>query len=259
MPHLTRDGVKLYYDEAGSGSPIVFVPGWTCNRSHFAPQAAHFSSAHRCISVDLRGHGESDTPEQVYTIEAFADDVAWMCGELGVTRGVLVGHSMGGAIALALAARRPELCEALVMLDPAILFPADLQPLIARLIAGFRSPDGARILREWAAGRFFLDTSDPPLKERILDAMCGTPMHVVASAFERTTAFDAETALRAVRVPVLYVEADPVIGGRVDRLREMCPDVMTAKTVGSGHFHQLEVPDQINAMLERFLAISGVA
>lgn len=131
MPHLTRDGVKLCYAEQGSAPPMVFVHGWTCDRSHFAPQAKHFSARFRCLSVDLRGHGESDKPEQAYTIEGFADDVAWMCAELGVTRAVFVGHSMGGGVALALAAARPQLCQALVMLDPAILFPAELQPLIA--------------------------------------------------------------------------------------------------------------------------------
>lgn len=258
MPHLIRDGVKLHYDEAGSGPTMVFVHGWTCDRSHFAPQTAHFSSGRRCIAVDLRGHGESDKPEQPYTIDGFADDVAWMCGELGVSRSVFAGHSMGGAIVLALAARRPELCEAIVMLDPAILFPAELQPLVAELIAGLHSPDGANIMREFAADRFFLETSDRTLKERLLAAMSRTPMHVAASAFEGVGAFDGEAALRSLRVPALYVEADPVID-RVGRLRELCPGAATGKTVGAGHFHQLEVPDQVNAMIERFLATMALA
>lgn len=258
MPHLTRDGVKLHYDEAGSGPAMVFVHGWTCDRSHFAPQAAHFSSGRRCIAVDLRGHGESDKPEQPYTIEGFAGDLAWMCGELGVSRAVFAGHSMGGAIVLALAARRPELCEAVVLLDPAILFPAELQPLVAELIAGLRSPDGAKVMREFAADRFFLETSDPALKERLLAAMSRTPMHVAASTFEGVGAFDGEAALRSLRVPALYVEADPVYD-RVGRLRELCPEAVTGKTVGAGHFHQLEVPDQINAMIERFLVTAATS
>ena len=55
-----------------------------------------------------------------------------------------------------------------------------------------------------------------------------------------------------MHAPALYVEADPVIE-RVARLRELCPQVVTGKTVASGHFHQLEVPEQINAMIDRFL------
>ncbi len=255
MAHLTRDGVKLSYEEAGSGPAMVLVHGWTCDRSHFARQAAHFSNRYRCISVDLRGHGESDKPEQAYTIAGFADDIAWMCGELGVSRAVLAGHSMGGAIALAVAAARPELCAALVMLDPAILFPPELQPLIAELVAGFRSPDGPAVLQQFGSDQFFTPTSDAALKARLLDGMGRTPMHVVASAFESVGSFGGEAELQALRVPALYIEADPVLD-RVGRLRELCPGAATGKTVGSGHFHQLEVPEQINTMIERFLAVS---
>jgi pimeloyl-ACP methyl ester carboxylesterase len=178
-----------------------------------------------------------------------------MCGELGVSHAVLAGHSMGGAIALAMAAAHPELCAALVMLDPAILFPVELQPLIAQLIAGFRSPDGPAVLRQFGSDQFFTPTSDASLKARLLDAMGRTPMHVAASAFESVGAFGGEAELRALRVPALYIEADPVID-RVGRLRELCPNIATGKTVGAGHFHQLEVPEQINAMIERFLAVT---
>ena len=256
MSFLTRDGVKLRFEESGSGPAMVFVHGWTCDLSHFAPQVAHYSSRFRCVAVDLLGHGQSDKPEQGYTIEGFAGDLAWMCGELGINRAVFVGHSMGGAVCLALAAAHPELCQALVMLDPAILFPAALQPLITQLVAGFRSPDGPAVLRQFGADQFFTATSDPGLKAQILDAMGNTPMHVVASAFESVGAFGGEAALRAVKAPVLYVEADPQID-RVGRLRELCPQVMTGKTVASGHFHQLEVPEQINAMIDRFLLTSA--
>ena len=136
-----------------------------------------------------------------------------------------------------------------------ILFPAELQPLITQLIAAFRTPEGPAVLQQFGSDRFFTPTSDATLKTRVLDGMARTPMHVAASAFEDVGAFRGEAELKAVRAPVLYVEADPQID-RVARLRELCPDVMTGKTVGSGHFHQLEVPEQINAMIERFLAVS---
>lgn len=256
MPQLGRDGVRLTYEENGSGSPpMLFVHGWTCDRSHFAPQAAHYARTHRCLSVDLRGHGESDAPEQDYTIESYADDVAWMCDQVGLTAAVVVGHSMGGAVALALAAARPDLARALVMLDPAILFPPESVALIGQLAATFGGPGGMDVLRQFEDGQFFRPASDPALKQRVLDAAVKTPQHVVASAFSNITAFDAEAALRALTVPVLNVDADPVIGDHA-RLLAARPDVVIGRTVGSGHFHQLEVPDQINAMIDRFLAMA---
>src|SRR5436853_5160764 len=106
MPTLSREGMALAYEQAGTGEPpLVFMHGWSADRTYFAPQVEHFRGSHRVVALDLRGHGESGKPEQAYTMAAFADDVAWLCGQLGVRKPVLVGHSMGGNIALELAAR----------------------------------------------------------------------------------------------------------------------------------------------------------
>src|SRR4030095_4948302 len=125
MPTITRDGIKLAYEERGSGSPaFVFVHGWTCDRSFFAPQAEHFARRHRVVSVDLRGHGESDKPQGPYPIAAYADDIAYVIEQLGLGKAVAVGHSMGGITVLQLAATHPDRVAAIVMVDPApFVFP----------------------------------------------------------------------------------------------------------------------------------------
>jgi pimeloyl-ACP methyl ester carboxylesterase len=248
----------LVYEETGSGEPaMVFVHGWTCDRSHFAPQVAHFSPGHRCISIDLRGHGQSDKPEQAYTIDGFADDVAWICDLLGVREATLVGHSMGGAIVLAVAAARPALASAVVMCDPAILFPPEIKALAAQLAGAFAATGGMATMRQFGEGQFFNASSDAALKERVLAGMMKTPQHVVASAFAAITTFDDEGALAALKAPVLYIGAEPAISD-LARLRELRPDAIIAKTAGSGHFHQLEVPEQVNAMISRFLAVAAL-
>lgn len=235
---------------------MVFVHGWTSDRSYFAPQVEHFSKTYRCVSVDLRGHGQSDAPEQEYTIEGFADDVAAVCDELGVKEAVLVGHSMGGAIVLAMSVRRPDVVRSAAMLDPAILFPEESQPLLAQLAPVFAGPEGLATLKQFFEGQFFMPTSDQALKTRLATAALKTPQHVIGSAFANLAKFDSAGALKASTKPLLYVGADPAITDTA-RLLELAPTVMVGKTVGAGHFHQLEVPDQINAMLERFIAISA--
>jgi pimeloyl-ACP methyl ester carboxylesterase len=73
MSRFRRDGVALFYEEAGVGElPMLLVHGLACAHTHLTPQLEHFSDDHRVVAVDLRGHGQSDAPQQEYTIEGFA-------------------------------------------------------------------------------------------------------------------------------------------------------------------------------------------
>ena len=120
MATIVHNGVTLAYEDRGAGKPAcVFVHGWTCNRSFFAPQAAHFARRHRVVSIDLRGHGESDKPQGPYTRAQDADGVAYVIEQLSLGPVVAVGHSMGGTIVLQLAAAYPACVAAIVMVDPA--------------------------------------------------------------------------------------------------------------------------------------------
>jgi pimeloyl-ACP methyl ester carboxylesterase len=144
MRVVHRDATALAYAESGAGDPpLVFVHGWTCNHTHFAPQFSHFEKDHRVVAVDLRGHGASDAPEQRYTVTAFADDVAWLCEQADVEGPVLVGHSMGGSVVLDVAARYPDLPRAVVMLDAAPIVGASPAAGTAiEVAAALSGPDG---------------------------------------------------------------------------------------------------------------------
>src|SRR5690606_14955024 len=111
MSSLQRDGTKLCFEVSGGDGPtLVFIHGWCCDRSYFAPQAKYFAGrGYRSVSVDLRGHGQSSAPDQAYPMQVFADDVAWLCDQLGLSPAFFIGHSMGGIVAFELALRRPEL------------------------------------------------------------------------------------------------------------------------------------------------------
>ncbi len=84
MPFLYRDGVALYVEHtAGRAPPVLLIHGWCCDHRYMAPLAEHFArQGHAVVSLDLRGHGRSDKPQQAYPISAFADDVARCCREL---------------------------------------------------------------------------------------------------------------------------------------------------------------------------------
>jgi hypothetical protein len=98
MHFLNRDGVTLAYkDTKAELPPIIFVHGCGCDHKSFAPQAEFFSNEHRVVLVDLRGHGESDTPQQDYSMSVFADDLAWprfqsLTPQLVIARTLGSGH-----------------------------------------------------------------------------------------------------------------------------------------------------------------------
>jgi pimeloyl-ACP methyl ester carboxylesterase len=256
MPLLTRDGVALFFEEAGCGGPpVVLVHGWGCNHTFMAPQFVHFRSAHRIVAVDLRGHGQSDRPQQAYSIPAFADDLAWICPELTLERPVLIGHSMGGAIALELVAQRPDLPSAIALLDAAVLPSPDAWAGVQPMMAALHTANYRDVMRQFITDVFFLPTDDPHRKAQVIEAMLAPPQHVLVSAFEGIFNWDSAAAARKCRVPTLYI-ASTRPRGDIVRFRELCPHLVQGQVVSSGHFVQLEVPKQVNAMIDRFLAVN---
>jgi pimeloyl-ACP methyl ester carboxylesterase len=259
MQSLRRDEVALFYEEAdGDDPPILLVHGWCCDHTYFAPQFEHFASqGHRVVAVDLRGHGRSDKPQQHYTMQLFADDLAWTCQRIGVEKPVVVGHSMGGIVAFDLAARYPDMPSAVVMLDAAVVLPSAARAAIPGLLEELRGAGYQEALRDYVANSLFISTDDQERKKRILESMSSTPQHVVVSAFEGLRDYDPTEATGGLAIPAVYIAADE-LQPRSDmtRFHELTPQILYGKTVGSGHFCQLEVPEQVNAMIGRFLAIT---
>lgn len=253
MQQLKRNGIALFYEEAGKGAPpILLVHGLAGDHTLMTPQFEHFGRTHRVVSVDLRGHGQSDKPQQEYTIAGFADDLAWLCRELGVYKPVLIGHSLGGMIVLDLAARYPDVPAAIVALDATIVPPAGTDAWLQPVTQGLRTPAYQEVLRQFLELNF-APTDDPQRKARLVDQMASAPQQVVVSTWDGMFAWDSASAAAACKVPVLYIDTGTP-NADLQRFHELCPQLVIGKTVGSGHFLELEVPEQVNAMIDRFLA-----
>src|SRR5579872_1199929 len=251
MPTVDRSGVRLSYVESGAGSPpVVFVHGWTCDHSYFSPQIDHFAQSHRVIGLDLRGHGESDAPEGGYSMAGLADDVAFVCGELGVRGAVVVGHSMGAVVSTQLAASHPGTASALVLVDPATMgAPNEAVAAFADSLAG---PDGVEVRRSFVAARLFAPTDDPVVKERVLAEMLRVDGRVAAACMRGLGEWDGLAALADVRVPTLVIHADRPMN-EPEALAALCPTLVNAHTPGVGHFNQLLAAAEVNRLIEGFI------
>jgi pimeloyl-ACP methyl ester carboxylesterase len=259
MLSAERNGVKLFFEEArGAGGPVVLVHGWCCDHAYFAPQFEYFAKkGRRVVALDLRGHALSDKPRERYTMQGFADDVAFVCDHLGLGKVVVVGHSMGGIVAFDLASRYPELVSALIMLDATIVLPPAARAVVPGLVADLSRPGYQHIISDFITKTLLLPTDDAERREWILSSMASAPQHVAVSAYRALGEYDAAKTAR-VTAPSLYIAADePHARSDMDRVRELLPALAFGQTVGSGHFCQLEVPDQVNAMIDRFLVIGN--
>lgn len=255
MQFLKRDGVSLaYQDNESNLPPVLFVHGWGCDHNGWAAQADFFHGSHRVISVDLRGHGESDAPHQEYTMPVFADDLVWLCSQLELVKPIVIGHSMGGNVALELAARYPDLPASILLVDSVILPSQDLIDSLQPLVDALRGLRYREAYRQ-ALLALCLPTDDEALRTRLIASMPKAPQHVLISSFiNHVTGYDASWAASGCHLPVAYIGADHPLGDMA-RFRSLTPHLITAQTLGSGHFSPVFVPDQINSMLSRFLAI----
>ena len=252
MRSFVRSGVTLRYEDTGTGgTPMLLIHAMAADHTLMAPIAEHASRSRRVVSVDLRGHGESDKPDEGYTIPIWADDIEALIKELGLSRVVVVGHSLGGVIAMEVARRLPEVVEAVVTVDSPFFFLEGIGEKLQPIIEGVKSPDPMPAMMMFSSMNF-TPSDSPERKAEILRMMNEFPPNILRQVFFSVLSFDGEGAVRAVKAPALYIHTvAPVDTGR---LAAACPNVTVKRIEGPGHYVHLEQPEKVNAEIDGFLA-----
>ena len=247
------DQIKLYFDKAGLGNPtFIFIHGGGADNSHLAPQFYFFARRGSAINLDLRGYGKSDKPTKYGTIAQYADDVAYLCRQLKVTSPIIVGHSMGGMVAVELAAKHPMLPAAIVLISSGVLFPKAALEDEQNVLRGLRSVTYRTALQA------LIDQICLPsdrFKSHVENTFFAVPQDQWVAHFEAMFAWDkvAGERVSACKLPVLYIEDSGGCYSDLPRFSSLCPQLVIGKTVGSGHFPTLEIPEQVNSMIEHFI------
>jgi pimeloyl-ACP methyl ester carboxylesterase len=274
MPFASLPGIKLHYERAGDGArAALLVHGNLASARWWQPMLSRASQDPGCslIAVSLRGCGESEAPPSGYSIAELAGDLRALADELCLGRFVLVGHSLGGAVATELACRIPERIGALLLVAPSPTCGPDAMREAAnplgRLMRAFDTEGSAvSALLEWsrASGmhRRFLErglrelVGAAPLSADRLEQLLGDALRVPAAALlgllSALQHWDPRPDLPSIRAPVtvLVGGADPLI--TVDSAAATARDFPRGELVtwaGAGHSPMLERPDEFARLL----------
>lgn len=249
---LSADGVPIKYEVRGKGDPaLVFVHGWSCDRSYWSAQLPYFARDHLVVAVDLAGHGDSGLDRQEWSMGAFGEDIVAVVRKLGLDEVVLIGHSMGGPAVIEAARRLREGVIGLVVAD----FLQDFerrysQEFVDGWIGGLE-PDYAAAIEKFVAEALFTKRSDPALVEKIARDMSSGPPAVGIGAVRGEFAFlnDLTRIVKDVEAPITCINSD-VEPTRTEVNRRYSPGFRAKIMAGVGHFNMIEAPDIFNALLD---------
>ncbi len=250
------------------GSPtLVLVHGLTDAGDGWPGAEAHWRGAHRIIAFDQRGHGRSPrfTAEQRegHPGDVLVDDLVGLLEQLP-SPPVVVGHSVGGAVALAVAVRRPELVRALVLEDPAVLGPEDEQRSAARgrdLLEGLAE---SRSATDDASLQALRKARHPDWPEDEL-LVTGRAEQLMDTDFLALGDYQPSPRwpelLAALRTPTLLVTGDGevVVGAEVESLLTSAanPHLRLERVAGAGHCVRREQPEAFYALVDAFLGAAA--
>ena len=272
MPHITAgDGVRLYYEEAGSGSAVVFVHEYAGDWRTWEPQMRYFARAHRCVTYSQRGYPPSDIPDDPgkYSQDRFRDDVIAVMDALKIGKAHVVGHSMGAATALHVGIRYPERC--LSVTAAGCGYGSSPDPIVVEATRAASRETGKMFATETmavAAARY----GDGPTRQahknkdwrgyaefiRMLSEHSSKGHALVMENLQakRLTLWDMEVDLRKFKPPLLVLVGDEdewCVDGSVF-LRRIVPTAGLCVIARSGHTITSEEPAKFNAAVAELIA-----
>jgi pimeloyl-ACP methyl ester carboxylesterase len=242
---------NLYVRDGGKSEhvPIVFVHSLAGNGGQWALQLDHLRRRRRAVSLDLRGHGESDPADDGdYSIVGLAADIEAVADQLGMRRFILAGHSLGSVVAIEYASRHPERVAGLLLVDPN----GDLTRMPQDQKESFVGP-----LRQDPIGeltsyyRQLIVGGDADAARWVLEDLRLTHEDAIVKALESSMEYPVLEALGKYPGPKLAVVSD--MNNLPYSLHRMLPELTARLMTGTGHWLMMDRPELFNRIVDEFL------
>jgi pimeloyl-ACP methyl ester carboxylesterase len=263
MPKIKANSITMNYDQQGAGEPLVLIPYLAADHACYAFQVAEYAKHFTCISLDLRGTGETDKPEGAYSIELLADDVAAFLQAMGIRKAHISGLSLGAAVGMWLAAKYPDKVQTLSLhsawtkTDPFIKVVAEGWQVVARA-----SESVAQMVVQAIFPWCFtpeLYAARPEYIQALTDFVRSRPAQSLASFLQQSNAViahDAEGQLGRITAPtqITFGRTDQVTSTRfADPLRRGIRNSELLIFEGCAHAPLYEKVDEFNQKTLQFL------
>jgi pimeloyl-ACP methyl ester carboxylesterase len=253
---VAADGAELTYSDMGPGGgiPLLFLHGWNGARALWFPVMELLTTRHRTIAPDLRGFGASNTAPGPYRVETFADDLSAMIAELDLDPLVVIGHSMGAAVAQRFAIDRPDAVEGLVLVSPVpaggVAFPPNID-------AFFRSiPGSSENANLWLSKLTYREPTRE-IRNLLRAAAAAAPPEVALESYDSWTSLRFADEAATIATPTLAIapaEDKPMTPQFVrETVVEIIPGSRLEIVEETSHYVPLEAPERIARSIERFV------
>ncbi|MGZ8445964.1 MAG: alpha/beta fold hydrolase [Candidatus Binatia bacterium] len=258
MPHITRNGVKSYYEVSGEGYPLVLMHANPFDRRMFLYQVAHFSTFMKVINIDLRAYGYSDKPAASVTMTDLCEDVVAVCRQEGANQAVFAGVSVGGVMGLQLGLDHPELFKALILVGcssmPGDRYQSRIDGYVQQGVSQFHIQHLTDLVSkdfpQTKLGKYLLGMHTE------MDSRLNAP--AIAEIFNALQNRDLTARLPELKMPVLIMNGE--FDNSLKRSKEMSTRIAGAEhrtIAGAGHACCLEDPATFDAHVLDFLKKHG--
>jgi 3-oxoadipate enol-lactonase len=257
MPVFSNGGINFYYESAGEGDCLLFIHGLGSSSRDWEQQVPYFAKTYRVLTVDVRGHGQSDKPPGPYSIKQFTDDIAALLHNLAVSGTHVVGVSMGGMIAFQLAVDYPDLVKSMVIVNSGPeLIPRTFKEKLAIwqrfMILRFM---GMRKMGEVLAPRLFIKEEQDGLREQFIERWAENDKRAYTDTMRALVGWSVLDRISTINVPVLVIAADEdytPVSAKEAYLNKL-PNAQFLIIEDSRHATPVEHPEAFNAAIMEFL------
>jgi pimeloyl-ACP methyl ester carboxylesterase len=248
------DGVKIVFNQQGKGkTAIIFVHGWSNNKSIWDGQLAHFSEKYKTIAVDLAGFGESGNNRSNWTISSFGDDVAAIVNNLKLQQVVLVGFSMGAPVVLETAKKVPEKITGVVLVDDLHNIETKYPPEIVNMFDSVMMDLIENPTQEKLVTMGFFKNNPEQNFQKVLDMVNKFPSRTgyreSLNSYFKWINEDCTETLKLIKAPVTAInsDAEPT---NIDAFKKYVPSFQAKIIPGVGHVVFWDNSDEFNRLLE---------